>query len=339
MSFKDECERLGWWFRTKPQGTTITHTLMNGSGVLIVPLQQRERFYEMCMKCLVNREKLFMVEQTKSSDRFRMFLDIDYVTSGEQGAVTDETIKRWATQLYTAFPTLGSVLVSTCTRKQGDDFKNGIHFSWPSVTVTSTSALNILNRVTAVLVDYDPDVPWKTVLDKSVFKTGLRTIWSYKVKRDTKELVEPYVPRFEIGKDGFKDITKDTPTAKLLQYFSILPHGTESEHFGNSETIISGTNADDELLNWLKEMYPQHKIPGIDKILPKKTHWVISVRSKYCEFIKGVHQHNHGWFLIDKATKTIISKCHDEDHKNLSGRKYMVHPSIIKYLQKLENKV
>jgi len=103
MSFKDECERLGWWFRTKPDGTMITHTLMNGSGVLIVPLQQRERFYEICMKSLSNHEKLFMVEQTKSSDRFRMFLDIDYVTNEDQGAVTDETIKRWDIHLYTAF--------------------------------------------------------------------------------------------------------------------------------------------------------------------------------------------------------------------------------------------
>lgn len=338
MSFKDECERFGWWFRTKPQGTTITHTLMNGSGVLIVPLQQRERFYEMCMRCLSNREKLFMVEQTKSSDRFRMFLDIDYVTTGEQGAVTDETIKRWAIQLHTAYPSLGPVLVSTCTRAQGDDFKNGVHLSWPQVTVTTASALNILNRITTTLVDYDPDVPWSTVLDKSVFKTGLRTIWSYKMKRDTKELVVPYVPRFEIGKDGVTEISQSSPSASMFERFSILPHGNELDHFGGNETIISGASTDDELLKWIQEVYPQHNVKRIDKIIPKKTHWVIATQSKYCEFIEREHKGNHGWFLVDKESKTVLSKCHDEDHKCRSGRRYMVHPKIIKYLQNL-NKV
>jgi len=338
MSFKDECERLGWWFRTKPQGTTITHTLMNGSGVLIVPLQQRERFYEMCMRCLFNREKLFMVEQTKSSDRFRMFLDIDYVTTGEQGAVTDETIKQWALHLYRAFPSLGTILVSTCTRAQGEDFKNGIHFSWPHVTVTTSSAINILSRMTNVLNDYDSDIPWSTVLDKSVFKTGLRTIWSYKMKRETKELVVPYVPRFEVNKDGLTEIPQSNPTSSMLERFSILPHGNELNHFGGNETIISGHNGDDELIKWIRDMYPKHNVNRIEKVIPKKTYWVIATQSKYCEFINREHKGNHGWFLVDKESKTVLFKCHDEDHKCLNGHKFMVHPKIIKYLQRL-NKV
>jgi hypothetical protein len=279
-----------------------------------------------------------MVEQTKSSDRFRMFLDIDYVTNEDQGAVTDESIKRWAIHLYMAFPSLGPVLVSTCTRRQGDDFKNGIHMSWPQVTVTTASALNILSRITTALVDYDADVPWSTVLDKSVFKTGLRTIWSYKMKRDTKEIVIPYVPRFEVTKDGVNEIPQKNPSASLFERFSILPHGNELDHFGGSETIISGASTNDELLKWIQGMYPRHDVKRIDKVIPKKTHWVIATQSKYCEFVEREHKGNHGWFLIDKESKTVLFKCHDEDHKNRNGHKYMVHPRIIKYLQGL-NKV
>jgi len=265
-----------------------------------------------------------------------MFLDIDYVTTGEQGAVTDESIKRWAIHLHTAFPSLGPILVSTCTRTQGENFKNGIHFSWPNVTVTSASALNILNRITATLVDYDSDVPWSTVLDKSVFKTGLRTIWSYKMKRDTKEIVVPYIPRFEIGENGVTEISQSNPSASMLERFSILPHGNELNHFGATETIISGVDSDDKLLKWLKQIYPNHSVKRIDKIIPKKTHWVISAQSKYCEFIGREHKGNHGWFLIDKKTKTVLFKCHDEDHKHMSGRSWMVHPEILKYLQYLD---
>jgi hypothetical protein len=279
-----------------------------------------------------------MVEQTKSSDRFRMFLDIDYVTNEDQGAVTDESIKRWAIHLYMAFPSLGPVLVSTCTRRQGDDFKNGIHMSWPQVTVTTASALNILSRITTALVDYDADVPWSTVLDKSVFKTGLRTIWSYKMKRDTKEIVIPYVPRFEVTKDGVNEIPQKNPSASLFERFSILPHGNERDHFGGSETIISGASTNDELLKWIQGMYPRHDVKRIDKVIPKKTHWVIATQSKYCEFVEREHKGNHGWFLVDKESKTVLFKCHDEDHKNRNGHKYMVHPRIIKYLQGL-NKV
>jgi len=339
MSFIKECEQMGWWFRSKPEGAKITHTLMNGAGVLVVPFQQRDKFYEVCIRALANREQLFMVEQTKSEDKFRMFLDIDYVTSNEQGAVTDETIKRWIGHLYMAFPSLGPILASVCIREQGDDYKNGIHLSWPQVTVTTASALNILKRISTTLADYDSDVPWETVLDKSVFKTGLRTIWSHKIKRETRETSVPYMPRFEVSENGFVEIFKNKPEASMFERFSILPHRNEVNHFGGSETIISGTSVDDELLVWLKGVYPKHNISGIDTVIPKKSYWVISTRCKYCEFIGKEHQGNHVWFLVDKETKTVIAKCHDEEHKKLSGHRYIVHPKILKYLQKLNKEV
>lgn len=286
------------------------------------------------MGCLANREKLFMVEQTKSTEKFRMFLDIDYLTTQEQGSVTIETIKRWTKHLYLAFPTMGPILVSTCVRKQGENFKNGIHLSWPQTTVTSSSAMNVLNNATKELMNFDETVPWSTVLDKSVFKTGLRTIWSYKMIRDTRELVEPYVPLFEIGDAGVSEIPQTKPSASMLERFSILPHGNETNHLGGDSAIISSFNVDDELVKWLKEIYPAHDLSEI-KVITKKTHWVICTRSKYCEFICKEHKGNHGWFLVDKVKKVVMFKCHDEEHKGLSGKERMVHPKIIKYLQGL----
>lgn len=338
MSFIKESEQMGWLFQKKPEGTKITHTLMNGAGVLVVPLQQRDKFYEVCMNSLANKEMLFMVEQTKSADRFRMFLDIDYLTTKEHGAVTDASIKRWASHIFTAFPSLGPILVSVCIREQGEHYKNGIHMLWPKTTVTYTSAMSIFNRVLVTLTDHDDSVSWCDVLDKSVFKTGLRTIWSHKIKRDTREISVPYMPRFEVNADGLVELFKVKPDVSMFEKFSILPHGNETNHFGSDETIISGTSVDDELVNWLKEIYPRHKISGIDKVIPKKTYWIISTRCKYCEFIEREHQGNHSWFLVDRETKTIASKCHDEEHKNLSGKRKMVNPKIIKYLQGL-NKV
>jgi len=85
-------------------------------------------------------------------------------------------------------------------------------------------------------------------------------------------------------------------------------------------------------------MYPKHNVNRIEKVIPKKTYWVIATQSKYCEFINREHKGNHGWFLVDKESKTVLFKCHDEDHKCLNGHKFMVHPKIIKYLQRL-NKV
>jgi len=156
------------------------------------------------------------------------------------------------------------------------------------------------------------------------------------MKRDTKELVVPYVPRFEIGENGVTEISQSNPSASMFERFSILPHGNERNHFGASETIISGVDSDDKLLKWLKQIYPKHNVKRIDKIIPKKTHWVISTQSKYCEFIGREHKGNHGWFLVDKKTKTVLFKCHDEDHKHMSGRSWMVHPEILKYLQYLD---
>jgi len=124
----------------------------------------------------------------------------------------------------------------------------------------------------------------------------------------------------------------------MLKRFSILPHGNEPNHFAGDDTIISGASVDDEFVTWIKQVYPKHNISKVEKVIPKKTHWVITTTCKYCEFIGKEHQSNHIWFLVDKESQTIMSKCHDEDHKGLSGRKMMVHPKIIKYLQKL-NKV
>lgn len=333
--FYENCKHMGWWFKSKPTGTTISHTLMDGKGVLCVPIQQRNMFYLECMNALKNEEKLFLVEQTKYSDRFRMFLDIDYKT---EEAVTDDTIKRWAVHLRRSFPTMGTILVSTCTRKEGELYKNGIHLSWPKTTVTASSALGIYNNILISLRSHDPNIPWTNILDKSVFKTGLRTIWSFKMKRETREIVEPYMPRFEVESDVL-DITEDKPLAKTLEYFSILPHGNETEHYGSNETIISGiATKDDVLLTWLNELFPKHKVKIISKIIPKKTHWVLSSDSKYCAFDEVEHKNNHAWFYIDKLSKTVSAMCHDEDHKKMAGRRYMVSEKIIKYLQKLEHK-
>jgi len=336
MSFIKECEDYGWWFRSKPSGSTITHTLMNGSGVLIVPMTLRMKFYELCIKHLRMEEKLYLVEQTKSSPSFRMFLDVDYVTDEP---VSDETIKQWGIHLNRSFPSMRDIHVSTCTREHEGRYKNGVHMSWPWVSVTSSSANNLIERIRMALTSYDVEVPWDKILDKSVFKTGLRTIWSYKMKRDTREEVVPYMPRFIISSEGVRDISHDKPTAEVMEQFSIFVNGKETEKFGNNETIISGLNAGDELIEWMRELYPLHRIDNIDKVIPKKSHWVISCKSKYCPFIGKDHQHNHGWFLIDRVAKVVVAKCHDEDHKNLSGHKLMVHPKIIKYLQKLENHI
>ena len=335
--FLKNCEIRGWWFRKKADaGTTITHTMMNGSGVLNVPIQQRKQFYDVCIESLKNREKLYLVEQTKSGERFRMFLDIDYVT---EEPVTDESIKRWVGHLYRTFPSLGNILISTCCRKREDGFKNGIHLSWPRTTVTSVSAMTVYERLKLALQSYDNEIPWDKILDVSVFKTGLRTILSHKWIRETREDVEPYVPRFEIGRDT-RDFSEEKYTADMLEHFSILPQGNETEHFGDREKIISEGNVDNDLLvAWINEIYPEHGITRFDKIIPQKEHWVLSTSSKYCAFMGTEHKQNHGYFVVDKKLKTVTAKCHDDDHKGLKGRKYMVKPQILKYLQNLENKL
>ena len=334
MHFIDECKERGWWFRTKADaGTTITHTMMNGGGVLNVPIQQRKQFYKVCIEALKRKEKLYLVEQSKGGDRFRMFLDIDYVT---EEPVTDESIKRWVGHLHRTFPNLGNIVVSTCFRVKESDFKNGIHLSWPRTTVTSVSAMTIYERLKMALQSYDNEIPWNSILDTSVFKTGLRTILSHKRVRETREDVDPYVPRFEIGRET-KDFSDEKYTAEMMEHFSILSHGNETEHFGDREKIISETNIDNNLLvTWLNEIYPRHAVTRIDKIIPNKERWILSTSSKYCAFQEKEHRQNHGYFIVDKKSKTVSARCHDEDHKGLVGSKYMVNPKIIKYLQSLE---
>ena len=65
--------------------TNLSHVLMDG-GVLSVPFDKLNIFYEKYIEAINNGEKLFVVEQ--KSEKYNFFVDLDY--KGEESLTLDE---------------------------------------------------------------------------------------------------------------------------------------------------------------------------------------------------------------------------------------------------------
>ena len=73
--FKSWCKRQGFC-----NGSNLSHVLMDG-GILSVPFDKLNEFYEMCIKCINKGEKIYVVEQ--KTDTYNFFVDIDYKVDEE----------------------------------------------------------------------------------------------------------------------------------------------------------------------------------------------------------------------------------------------------------------
>ena len=65
--------------------TNLSHVLMDG-GVLSVPFDKLNAFYEKYIEAVNQGEKLFVVEQ--KSEKYNFFVDLDY--KGEESLTLDE---------------------------------------------------------------------------------------------------------------------------------------------------------------------------------------------------------------------------------------------------------
>jgi hypothetical protein len=321
--------------------TNLSHVLLDG-GVLSVPFDKLNDFYEKYIEAVKCGEKLFVVEQ--KTPTYNFFVDIDYK---HERALTLDEIKSICKIICDKVKRHGGkdCLISVAPPKNsGGLIKTGVHLNWSGFVVNQTSALALREHILIALTYSKSNVDWNNVIDSSVYgcnarKTqgsGLRMPWSYKKEKHDackgigcpecggKKIDQvAYLPLFMYTHGPLSALIniEQTPNINFLKMSSIRTDATEyititSPSFNQKEGSFSNEQTKDELYDesirsdiqgFIRKNVEGQKDSFITKIFKHTDSYLISTTSKYCENIKRSHNSNHIWFYI--SGKVIAQKC------------------------------
>ena len=323
--------------------TNLSHVLMDG-GVLSVPFDKLNTFYERYIEAVKGGERLYVVEQ--KSEKYNFFVDIDYK---DKEALDLDEIKDVCKVICDKVKRHGGkeCLISVSPPKKcgGDLIKTGVHLNWPEFVVDQSSAVALREHILVALSKAKGrGTDWNDIIDVAVYgnvsrKTkgsGFRMPWSYKKAKHTacngqgcseceKGKVDQlaYLPIFMYHHGPLSTILKigQDPTLEILKMAAVRTDAPQIIHVEPpSTTVKEGTFTaiqmkdevhDDTLKGKIEDFIRAH-IEGqahayIPKFFKKKDTYLVSTTSKYCENLKREHGSNHVWFII--SGQTILQKC------------------------------
>ena len=359
--FKRWCKDQGF-----ANNSDLSHVLMDG-GVLSVPFDKLNDFYEKCVEAYNSGEKIFVVEQ--KTENYNFFMDLDYKDDEE---MSFEQIKSVCKVICDKVSKFGGkdALISVAEPKPIDTLiKTGIHINWPGFVVNRSSALGIRDHVINTLNLAYGSRDWKDIVDISVYGnnsrntkgSGFRMPWSHKKGKHEacagqgcelcnntgKETQSEYLPIFiyKHGPSSTLQKTEQKPSVDILHMATLRTQSMEP-------VIIEGTREEatftklqtknefkDQEALLLVEAFVRKNVEGqttasITKIFKYNKQFLVSTNSKYCENKKCNHNSNHVWFHI--IGDTIAQKCFSTTNvlrqygfcKDFSGRRHQLSKKI-----------
>jgi hypothetical protein len=322
--------------------TNLSHVLMDG-GVLSVPFDKLNDFYEKYIEAVKKGEKLYVVEQ--KTDTYNFFVDIDYK---DERALTLEEIQDICKVICDKVKRHGGkeCLISISPpKKAGTLVKTGVHLNWPGYVVDQASALALREHILVALSKAKGSVDWNEIVDLAVYGdirrkskgSGFRMPWSHKMAKHqpcggqgceecsgTGKIIQvAYLPVFMYKHGPLSTLLKidQQPNIDILKMSAVRTN--EPQHITvepPSKVIKEGTFTDaqtkdevqnDELRGYIEE-FIQKNMEGqgtsvVTKIFKHKETYLVSTNSKYCENLKRPHSSNHIWFHISGSV--IAQKC------------------------------
>ena len=359
--FKRWCKDQGF-----ANNSDLSHVLMDG-GVLSVPFDKLNDFYEKCVEVYNSGEKIFVVEQ--KTENYNFFMDLDYKDDEE---MSFEQIKSVCKVICDKVSKFGGkdALISVAEPKPIDTLiKTGIHINWPGFVVNRSSALGLRDHVINTLNLAYGSRDWKDIVDISVYGnnsrntkgSGFRMPWSHKrgkheacvgqgcelCNNTGKETQSEYLPIFiyKHGPSSTLQKTEQKPSVDILHMAtlrtqSMEPVIVEGTHKEATFTTLQTKNEfkDQEAL-LLVEAFVRKNVEGqttasITKMFKYNKQFLVSTNSKYCENKKCNHNSNHVWFHI--VGDTIAQKCFSTTNvlrqygfcKDFSGRRHQLSKKI-----------
>ena len=359
--FKRWCKDQGF-----ANNSDLSHVLMDG-GVLSVPFDKLNDFYEKCVEVYNSGEKIFVVEQ--KTENYNFFMDLDYKDDEE---MSFEQIKSVCKVICDKVSKFGGkdALISVAEPKPIDTLiKTGIHINWPGFVVNRSSALGIRDHVINTLNLAYGSRDWKDIVDISVYGnnsrntkgSGFRMPWSHKKGKHEacagqgcelcnntgKETQSEYLPIFiyKHGPSSTLQKTEQKPSVDILHMATlrtqsmepIIIEGTREE--ATFTTLQTKNEFKDQEALLLVEAFVRKNVEGqttasITKMFKYNKQFLVSTNSKYCENKRCNHNSNHVWFHI--IGDTIAQKCFSTTNvlrqygfcKDFSGRRHQLSKKI-----------
>ena len=359
--FKRWCKDQGF-----ANNSDLSHVLMDG-GVLSVPFDKLNDFYEKCVEVYNSGERIFVVEQ--KTENYNFFMDLDYKDDEE---MSFEQIKSVCKVICDKVSKFGGkdALISVAEPKPVDTLiKTGIHINWPGFVVNRSSALGIRDHVINTLNLAYGSRDWKDIVDISVYGnnsrntkgSGFRMPWSHKKGKHEacagqgcelcnntgKETQSEYLPIFiyKHGPSSTLQKTEQKPSVDILHMATlrtqsmepVIIEGTREE--ATFTTLQTKNEFKDQEARLLVEAFVRKNVEGqttasITKMFKYNKQFLVSTNSKYCENKKCNHNSNHVWFHI--VGDTIAQKCFSTTNilrqygfcKDFSGRRHQLSKKI-----------
>ena len=359
--FKRWCKDQGF-----ANNSDLSHVLMDG-GVLSVPFDRLNDFYEKCVEVYNSGEKIFVVEQ--KTENYNFFMDLDYKDDEE---MSFEQIKSVCKVICDKVSKFGGkdALISVAEPKPIDTLiKTGIHINWPGFVVNRSSALGLRDHVINTLNLAYGSRDWKDIVDISVYGnnsrntkgSGFRMPWSHKKGKHEacagqgcelcnntgKETQSEYLPIFiyKHGPSSTLEKTEQKPSVDILHMATlrtqsmepVIIEGTREE--ATFTTLQTKNEFKDQEALLLVEAFVRKNVEGqttasITKMFKYNKQFLVSTNSKYCENKKCNHNSNHVWFHI--VGDTIAQKCFSTTNvlrqygfcKDFSGRRHQLSKKI-----------
>jgi len=330
------------WCRSEGfcNSSNLSHVLMDG-GVLSVPFDRLNDFYEKYVEAIKNKEKIFVVEQ--KTPTYNFFVDLDYKDEDELTIDQLKDVCRFICDRVKKYGG-GEAIVSVAEPKSCGEglIKHGIHINWKNFVVDRDSAMALRGHIISGLSRIYSSKNWEDIVDLSVYGgtkgasrgSGFRMPWSHKRAKHEEcqgrgcELCEKgkitqgmYVPLFKYTSGPFPmlmEIDKE-PSVDMLWAVTLRTQETNFvtvEGATRKEGTLTAAQMKNELEDsticqeiqtFIRKNMDDQSNMEVTKIYVHKNHYLVSSNSKYCENLKREHSSNHVWFHIDN--NTIVQKC------------------------------
>lgn len=342
--FKHWCKQQGFCHG----GPNLSHVLMDG-GILSVPFDRLNDFYNVYIESVKNGEKIFVVEQ--KTEKFHFFVDLDYKDTEELSFDRLEEVCRTICDRVSTFTDKHALISVAEPKKCGDLIKHGIHMNWSGFVVDHGSAMALHSHIVSALSVMFPSKNWGEIVDTSVYGggkknakgSGFRMPWSYKkAKHDAcggagcegcekgKVTQGQYIPvLMYTGK--LEHIYDREPSVEVMHMATLRTEAVEhaviegskreegSFTIQETKNVFTDLEVQDGIEAFIRKNMDGQSSSDVTKIYTHDRIFLVSTNSKYCENIGRNHASNHVWFLIegDNITQKCFCRC-----ETMKGRRY-----------------
>tara|TARA_Y100000389_G_scaffold81047_1_gene77658 strand:+ start:5123 stop:6367 length:1245 start_codon:yes stop_codon:yes gene_type:complete len=178
--FREWCQTNGFFNKRN-----LSHVLMDG-GVLSVPFDRLDDFYETYIDAIRQGEHVFVVEQ--KTEFYNFFIDIDYKDDDELDLNQVKAIIKVICDKVSTFGGSKCIVSVQEPRLREGLYKSGVHMNWAGFVVNQESAVNLRDHIVDVLAKVYGSRTWSKIIDNSVYGdlnskakgSGFRLPWSHK---------------------------------------------------------------------------------------------------------------------------------------------------------------